>query len=268
MTAPSRGWPALRQAAIGLALAALILSAWLVIHLYGVFLFRWSAEELLLLPILLPLQCWLSVGLFIVAHDAMHGSLAPYRPGLNRAVGRLALRLYAGFSYDRLIGKHFAHHRHSGTAQDPDFHADAASGFWPWYLGFIRAYFGWREFLTLAALLVVYVAVLGASPLNVAVFWGLPAVLSSVQLFYFGTYLPHRHEDRPFADHHRARSSELSRLGSLLSCFHFGYHHEHHAQPHVPWWRLPAVRKAPPVSPAGNRPAAAEGSGARTGPAR
>ncbi|MFA9473554.1 MAG: fatty acid desaturase [Filomicrobium sp.] len=26
---------------------------------------------------------------------------------------------------------------------------------------------------------------------------------------------------------------------SLLTCFHFGYHHEHHLQPDVPWWRLP-----------------------------
>ena len=26
-------------------------------------------------------------------------------------------------------------------------------------------------------------------------YWALPAILSSAQLFYFGTYLPHRHEE-------------------------------------------------------------------------
>jgi beta-carotene ketolase (CrtW type) len=30
---------------------------------------------------------------------------------------------------------------------------------------------------------------------------------------------------------------------SLLTCFHFGYHHEHHDTPWVPWWKLPAQRR-------------------------
>ncbi|WP_201448975.1 hypothetical protein [Sinorhizobium medicae] len=44
----------------------------------------------------------------------------------------------------------------------------------------------------------------------------------------FGTYRPHRVGHIPFADKHRARSNEFSPLLSLLTCFHFGYHHEHH----------------------------------------
>ena len=241
-SAPSRGWAAVRQAAIGLSLAGLIVIAWLAMHLYGVFLHRWSAEDIVLVPILVALQCWLNVGLFIVAHDAMHGSLAPFRPRLNRAIGRLCLAIYAGFSFDRLIAKHFAHHRHPGTADDPDFHADGPRGFWPWYVAFFGRYFGLRELATLSGLILVYVVVLRASPVNMGVFWGIPAILSSFQLFYFGTYLPHRHEDEPFGDAHRARSNEFSWIASLMSCFHFGYHHEHHTNPHVPWWRLPAIR--------------------------
>ena len=31
------------------------------------------------------------------------------------------------------------------------------------------------------------------------------------------------------------------RLISLLTCYHYGYHREHHAMPHVPWWQLPQV---------------------------
>ena len=232
-----------RQTALGLTLAAAIVAAWLACHIYGMFFHRWTPLGIALAPLLIALQCWLNVGLFIVAHDCMHGSLAPFRPGLNRAVGRICLALYAGFSYDKLIGKHFAHHRHSGTADDPDFHADGPRRFWPWYVTFFRRYFGWREFATLNALVLVYLFVFKVPPANALALWALPAILSSFQLFYFGTYLPHRHDDEPFGDTHNARSNEYSWLASLFSCFHFGYHHEHHDQPHVPWWKLPSVRR-------------------------
>lgn len=215
---------------------------WLVCHVYGVFFHRWTLLGLAVAPALILLQCWLNVGLFIVAHDCMHGSLVPFRPRLNRAIGRLCLGLYAGFSYDRLIAKHFAHHRHSGTDEDPDFHAAGPRRFWPWYLAFFRRYFGLREFLVLGLLLATYLLVFRVSPANALLLWGVPAILSSLQLFYFGTYLPHRHDDQAFADRHNARSNAFSPALSLLTCFHFGYHHEHHDQPNVPWWRLPALR--------------------------
>ncbi len=233
-----------RQAAVGLALAAGLVASWLACHLYGMFWHRWDAAGMLLAPVLIGVQCWLNVGLFIVAHDAMHGSLAPDRPGLNRGIGRLCLALYAGFSYDRLIGRHHDHHRHSGTAGDPDFHAAAPVRFWPWYGTFFRRYFGLRELAVLSVLLAVYLAVLRVDPVNALVLWGVPAILSSLQLFYFGTYLPHRHEEADFSDRHNARSLELSPVASLLTCFHFGgFHHEHHERPGTPWWRLPSTRR-------------------------
>jgi beta-carotene ketolase (CrtW type) len=91
-------------------------------------------------------------------------------------------------------------------------------------------------------LVAAYVLLLGAPYPNLLLFWALPAILSSLQLFLFGTYLPHRKEEQDFADRHRARSNDFSWIASLLSCFHFGYHHEHHLAPHLPWWRLPAER--------------------------
>jgi len=234
-----------RQTAIGLTLAALVAVGWLVLHVYSVFFHELTPLGLALAPFMVAALCWLNVGLFIIAHDCMHGSLAPGRPGINRAVGRVVLALYAGFSMDRLTPKHHLHHRHAGTADDPDFAEQHPTRFWPWYLTFFREYFGWREFGVLAVLLWSYILLLGASPVNALLFWGVPAILSSLQLFYFGTYLPHRHDDEPFADRHRARSNGYSLPVSLLTCFHFGYHHEHHSAPHLPWWKLPSARRAP-----------------------
>jgi len=237
-----------RQMGIGLGLAAAVMGTWLALHIVGVFVLRPQGIEWLLYLPLVALICWLNVGLFIIAHDAMHGSLAPRRPALNRWIGRIALFVYAGFSYDRLLPKHHAHHRHPGTEHDPDFSADHPRHFWPWYLAFFRQYFGLREFAVLTAAVAVYVFVLRAPYANLLLFWALPAILSSLQLFYFGTYLPHRHEEAAFADHHHARTNDYSWVVSLLTCFHFGYHHEHHRAPHLPWWKLPSARLPEKVS--------------------
>ena len=229
----------MRQTLVGLALALCIIAAWFTVHVYGVFV----ADPGIGTAPLVLLQCWLNVGLFIIAHDCMHGSLAPGRTGINTAVGVISVALYAGFTFSRLYEKHHDHHRFAGTKRDPDFGAGYPRRFLPWYLNFIRKYFGLREFTLLTLALAIYLFVFGASLSNMLMFWALPAVLSSLQLFVFGTYLPHRHTDEPFVDAHRARSSDFSWLVSLLTCFHFGgYHHEHHTHPRSPWWRLPAVR--------------------------
>lgn len=231
-----------RQTAIGLGLASAIALAWAALHVGSVFFLKLEGPGLAAAPLLVIAICWLNVGLFIVAHDAMHGSLAPGLPGVNLWAGRLALAVYAGFSFDRLRAKHFEHHRNPGTAADPDYSADHPSAFWPWYLAFFRQYFGWRELMVLTALVAIYMLLLGAPYPNLLLFWAFPAILSSLQLFLFGTFLPHRSEAEPFGDRHRARSNDYGRLASLLTCFHFGYHHEHHRSPATPWWRLPAER--------------------------
>ncbi|AEG91850.1 fatty acid desaturase [Ramlibacter tataouinensis] len=237
-----------RQAAVGLLLASLILSGWLALHLWGVFFFPLHGAWLWVAPLQVALQTWLSVGLFIVAHDAMHGSLAPGHARLNRAIGQLCVGAYAGFSYGRLHACHHRHHAAPGTPQDPDFHAERPQAFGPWFLRFFLSYFGWRE-LALLTLGVGAYLLAGARLPNLLLFWALPALLSALQLFIVGTWLPHRHRAgqdpaRDFVDPHRARTLDLPWLASLLACFHFGLHHEHHRAPHVPWWRLPAERRA------------------------
>jgi len=232
------------QTAISLALAAAIIGTWLLLHVGAVFFLDLASLPWIGVALLVAMQTWLSVGLFIVAHDAMHGSLAPFRPKLNLFVGRLALALYAGFRFDALKPKHFAHHEHAGTEGDPDFDAAHPQAVLPWFATFIREHFGWREAAMQVAIAAVYVFVLDAALANVALFWAIPAMLSAFQLFYFGTYRPHRHDGRPFADAHRARSENFPDWLSLLTCFHFGNHHEHHDAPHVPWWRLPSYRRS------------------------
>lgn len=231
-----------RQTVISAVLAFSLIVTWVTCHVYGVFFYRWTAAGIVLAPLLIGLQCWLNVGLFIVAHDCMHGSFAPRRPTINRIVGRLCLGLYAGFWFDRLLDKHHAHHRHSGTEHDPDFDMRHPDRMLPWFGSFFRTYFGVREAVVITALVLLYLVGFGASPANMIVLWALPALLSSVQLFYFGTFRPHRHEQEPFAGRHNARSSEFSWPVSLLTCFHFGYHDEHHEYPSVPWWGLPAAK--------------------------
>lgn len=230
------------QTATSLLYAGLIFGAWLGLHLFGVFRLELAGSGWLAAVPLVAVLVWLNVGLFIVAHDCMHGSFAPGRPRLNLWAGRVALFVYAGFFYDRLLPKHHDHHRHAGTEHDPDFSHTHPRHFWPWYVQFFRTYFGWSQIVILAAWFWGYTLLLGAPIANTLLFWAVPSILSSLQLFTFGTYLPHRHEEDAFRDRHNARSNDYPRWLSLLTCFHFGYHHEHHAKPGTPWWRLPSIR--------------------------
>jgi len=225
---------------MGLFYAALITGAWAVTHIYSLFFHNLSAP-LWQTAGLIALQCWLYTGLFIIAHDTMHGSLAPGKDRLNAFIGTSILFFYAGFNWRTLKLAHEAHHNFPGTEKDPDFNASNPTQFWPWYVKFFRTYFGWRQFGILFGFTLIYL-LLDAAYLNTIVMWAVPAILSSVQLFYFGTYLTHRHKDA-FPDHHNARTNEFNILVSLLSCFHFGYHHEHHLFPHEPWWRLPRRKR-------------------------
>ena len=244
---------------ISVALAALIAAAWAVIHVGGIFFWHWTAASMVAAIPFVLLQAWLSTGLFIVAHDCMHGSFAPGRPALNTAVGTICLGAYAGLSYRVLHPKHHAHHAAPGTDADPDFNPAAPRNAWRWFLRFFTGYYTHAQIVRITLAAIAYM-LLGASLVNIVVFWAIPALLALGQLFLFGTYLPHRHEATPFADAHNARGNGYSRLGSLATCFNFGtYHHEHHLSPATPWWRLPRVDRSAerPVDASGSTPRAA-----------
>ncbi|GAB4212116.1 MAG: fatty acid desaturase [Synechococcales cyanobacterium] len=187
--------------------------------------------------LLVPFRAWLQTGLFVVAHDAMHGSLLPQQRRWNDRLGSLALWLYAGLSFDHCRRLHQQHHRWPGQVGDPDFHDGQHRDPWAWFRIFMRRYVSGSVFLTLGSfwLAVGWGLHLGgeAWPLclgSVLFLWILPVILSAWQLFWFGTYLPHR----------QGIHSLHWPLGwSLMACFHFGYHQEHHRYPHLPWYDLP-----------------------------
>jgi len=231
------------QTATGLALAALIVGSWLGLHVWAMFVFELTWSNVPVALAIALVQCWLSVGVFIVSHDAMHGSLAPGWPRLNGIIGGTLLFLYAGFGWRKMRDAHFDHHRHSGKAGDPDFDSDNPSHFWRWYKTFLKRYFSWLSLLYVNVVVGIYWIVVGVPIAQLVLVFALPAIASSLQLFYFGTFRPHSHADDKFEDRHNARSDSFPALVSLATCFHFGYHAEHHRSPQTPWWGLPRYRR-------------------------
>ena len=206
-------------------------------------------DSIWLVLVIVLLRAQMQTGLFIVAHDAMHGLVCPERIKTNHAIGALALMAYAGVSYARCQRQHQRHHQQPGTAHDPDFPADQRRSVLRWYGQFLFRYLSAKQMLRLLggwALLVWLTATATsldwrAAALRVLLVATLPLVLSSWQLFVVGTYLPHRGQCVPEQNAHPI-SLNLPPWLSLLACFHFGYHREHHDNPGLNWFQLPSAR--------------------------
>jgi beta-carotene ketolase (CrtW type) len=223
------------QPRLGLPIGLTILAAWsasLVLNL--LYPFSWT-EATTFLRILV--QAHLYTGLFITAHDAMHGTVHP-RKSINHAVGRIAALLFIFNPYDKLRRKHYQHHAHPVTQDDPDYHEGSLPR---WYLSFLLEYVSWKQIL--AAAVTYNLLKLAVSADALVAFWIVPSFLSTLQLFYFGTYLPHKPKP-PHANRHQSRSQALNHVLSFLKCYHFGYHYEHHDRPELPWWILPKQKEA------------------------
>lgn len=226
----------------GVSIACLLLSLWAVS--FGFLLHLNLAQvPVWFLPAVILWQMFLYTGLFITAHDAMHGSVCPNYPKVNHALGTLAVWCYGLFSYKELLRKHWLHHRYPASDRDPDFHDGEHSHPIRWYLCFMRRYWSWRRLIGLNLIFLGLHYFLGVSISNMLLFWFVPSVLSSVQLFYFGTYLTHQEPETGFDSIHRTQTTSLPFFWSFLTCYHFGYHHEHHEHPQVPWWQLPSLYK-------------------------
>ena len=199
-----------------------------------------EVNNLLLSP-LIVLQTFLYTGLFITAHDAMHGAVFPRNLKINNFIGALAVGLYALFSYEKLQKKHWLHHHNPASELDPDFHNSKHKNFFAWYFNFMLRYWSWTRLLSLMALYNVILFTLHIPEKNLTLFWVIPSILSSVQLFYFGTFTPHKEPSGGYKNIHCAQTNPLPTWLSFITCYHFGYHYEHHEHPDVPWWGLPKV---------------------------
>lgn len=187
--------------------------------------------------VLIALMTHLFTGLFITAHDAMHGVIVPNYRLVNKFIGQLCLALYASFSFRKLIKEHKKHHAKPGTFEDPDFHRPQRENFFLWYIDFVLHYVSFTQILCMVAIFNVLKYGFNIEELNLILFWVLPSILSTFQLFYFGTYLPHRDHNPPCE--HNARNLKFNYFFSLISCYHFGgMHLVHHESPHLPWWKL------------------------------
>lgn len=221
----------------GVVIAGTIIGAWCTTFLIAMFgPMPWAA-------LTFPALTFLSTGMFITAHDSMHGLVAPRSRRTNAVFGRIALALYALFSFSALIEEHRKHHARPGhPEEDPDFHDGNNDSFIRWYLRFLSHYVTLRQVIGMAIIFNLLHHVAGVGIERLLLLWVLPLIVSTLQLFYFGTFLPHR----SFApgDPHRATTVDYPPWLSFLTCYHFGYHWEHHAFPFVPWWRLPSVRRA------------------------
>lgn len=231
---------------VGVAVALLMLGAWglNLSMLLGTPPDALGAWVLLALP----LQVFLGTGLFITAHDAIHGTVSRFAR-VNTALGWVCTLSFAMFSFAHLRAAHHAHHAHPGSPDDPDYHDGEHTDPVSWFKTFMGRYLTiWHFVLWIPAAWVVLYLAFDVHPLSLLLFWPAPALLSALQLFVFGTWLPHREPEGGYTNRHRAQSIPLGTGLSLLTCFHFGYHVEHHEHPSVPWWRLPLTRRQAPAT--------------------
>ena len=106
-----------RDSGLIFALTIMILWACMLYHC----LFRHKLN-FLTTPFLVLIQIYLYTGLFITAHDSIHGTVCS-NATINYWVGKICLLSFAGFDYDFIREEHWKHHSHAGLAgEDPDFH--------------------------------------------------------------------------------------------------------------------------------------------------
>ncbi|MBF2064188.1 MAG: fatty acid desaturase [Calothrix sp. C42_A2020_038] len=188
-------------------------------------------------------QTFFYTGLFITAHDAMHGAVSPAYLKFNHFIGSTCLFLFGCLSYQKLLKKHWQHHQNPATQNDPDFHNGKNKNIIAWYLHFMRGYWSWKQIIAILIIHNFGKFILHIPEGNLICFWVVPSLLSSLQLFYFGTFEPHREPRSGYTEPHHTQTIPRPVWLSFITCYHFGYHEEHHEYPSVPWWQLATVHR-------------------------
>ncbi len=224
---------------MGIIISLTVILFWLL-HLLFLLTLVDINNNILFTTLHIIVQGYLFTGLFITAHDAMHGTVSKNKT-VNNFIGRLSSFLFAGLSYNKLLINHKLHHKYTGTEKDPDFYVKSQN-FFIWWFMFIKRYATVIQIIIMA--IAFNVLKIWFSELKIWLFWVLPAILGTLQLFYFGTYKTHKYPHTTDMEPHNARTLKRNHVWAMLSCYFFGYHHEHHSLPHVPWWKLYLTKKS------------------------
>lgn len=231
---------------IGENVAIFLILLWLG-SLIGLLAIDISAAPILWILAAVLLRSFLHTGLFITTHEAIHGVINTQNRQINDLIGSITSLLYALLPYKLLSKNHMLHHRYPASEEDPDFYSSKPNNFLLWYGKFMKEYLSGRQaWILLVGMTVIFCTFLSlhVALSNIFLFWVIPILISSLQLFTFGIFLPHRKLDgESQGDRHQARSSNFSALWSFIACYHFDYHWEHHQYPNLPWYSLPLARQ-------------------------
>lgn len=210
--------------------ASSILATWLVVNYiaFSATDLNWYSWQTLLFTLILT---HLYTGIFITAHDAMHG-IVNTNSHLNNIIGYICAGLIAFNYFPFLLKNHHKHHNYVGTNEDPDYHN---GNFFIWYFQFSKHYIKLYQIVLMA--ITFNVLAIWVDQWQLTMFWTLPLILSTLQLFYFGTYQPHRVQHH-HKNIHKSGSLSKQHFVAFMTCYFFGYHFEHHDKPFVPWWQL------------------------------
>jgi len=223
---------------MGIVIALVIIFLWFTHLVYSLSF----AEVMFTSPVFyvhILIQTYLFTGLFITAHDAMHRNLSGNKK-VNNFFGVLISFLYAGLSYKKLLRNHFLHHKNPAFENDPDFYT-GSQNFFIWWGIFLLRYISLVQIITMAVFFNLLKLIFNES--SIIWFWVVPALLSTFQLFFFGTYQPHKRPHDYLMKPHNARTQKANHIWAMISCYFFGYHFEHHESPGVPWWQLYKLKK-------------------------
>ena len=229
---------------LSIAIALAIITIWLI-SLTWLLKLDLSNFPVILIIVAVGLRTFLHTGIFIIIHDSIHGVVHQNRR-INSLIGYIAAFLYAILPYKTLAQNHQQHHQCPVTENDPDFYSQNPYNFWLWYGSFMKDYQQGKQFWILFwGMTVVFWFLIGLkiNVANIFLFWVIPIITSSLQLFTFGIFIPHHPCPEGYSDRHCARSSNYSVFWSFITCYHFGYHWEHHQYPHLPWYKLPVAHR-------------------------
>ncbi len=224
---------------MGIVIATSLILLW-GIHLFYILLYVETSLSNPWMYAHILLQAYLYTGLFITGHDAMHGNISKLRI-VNSFFGYLSGFLFAGMYYPRLRKNHGKHHRYAATDEDPDFY-EGSQNFWKWWAVFMYRYVTVAQLVVMAVFYNLLLLIPGVDDRTALLYWALPAILGTLQLFWVGVYWPHRLPHTPEMGPHKARTQAKNHAWAMLSCYFFGYHREHHLNPRIPWWQLHKVK--------------------------